>query len=168
MELTISICALVISLINLFWQLINGLRNLKIQVQDWYINDSSNMTKKHYVFRLAFINKSFNSISVSSIYIKYGNYTVPLDYQKVTLLYFPVKDKDNNEILYGNRLYSHEIPFRIDGLGVDSGYFGVWDLEEAEILNNISEIEITVNTNRGRIKKKVKLPPKINIRQVKY
>ena len=165
MELTLSICAIIISLISLFWQLINGLKNLQIELNDWYIHTISS-NEIHYVFRFAFINKSFNSISISSICLKYGNHVEPLDYAKTTLLFRPITN--NGKTIYENRLYSHEIPFRIDGLGVDSGYFGVWNLPDAELLDTEDEIEIIIHTNRGKVKKKVIIPPQIDMLQVKF
>ena len=166
MELCVSICALMLSCVSVFWQVINGVKRLNVEISEWYINKTKN-DSIHYVFRLAFINKSFNSISISAISIKYGSHTENFDFQKTTLLFKSVLDDDGSKA-YENRLYSSEIPFRIDGLGVYSGYFGIWDLPDPELICENETAEIIIYTNRGKVKKKIIVPKLKDIHDIRF
>lgn len=166
MELALSIIATVISIISILIQFVNNLRRLRIEVNDIFFCDGAYSGRDQYIFRLTFLNKSHSSISISNISIKYKNYIQNFDYEK-TILFTKTKSH-NREVIDKRYLYSREIPFRIDGLGAEGGYFSIWDLPEPELLNNNSEVEILLNTNRGKITCKIKLPTIKSPSEVKF
>lgn len=164
MELALSIIATSISVISIVIQLINNFKRIYLEVNDIFLCDGINGSQ--YVFRLTFLNKSYSSISISKISIKYKNYIQNFDYEK-TILFTKTKSH-NREVIDKRYLYSREMPFRIDGLGADGGYFSIWNLPEPELLNNNGEVEMLLNTNRGKITCKIKLPTIKNPAEIKF
>ena len=161
MEFIASFSALLLSLISLIWQIATNVKNLYVQLDDVFITEGQSGIR--YSFRFSFINKSHRTISISGISLKYDEYTVPFDYEKTLVVR---KINSDGEVL--STLLTREIPFRIDGLSTECGYFNVWNIPCADKVKNNETINIIIYTNSGKITKELKLPEIKTTSDIRY
>lgn len=152
-DIFISFGAFILSAIGIIWQIITHNVDLKMDLIEAY--EAEKGTSGHYIFRLHFINCSSTAISISKIIFKYGENTVAVKCDELRLI---KKDKKDNEVITDRGgLYSHELPFRIDGYGIEGGNFYLVDEENKLNINNFPLLDVIIYTNKKPVKLKVKI-----------
>lgn len=164
----ISFGAFLLAGISLIWQFKDSFVDLKLDVIKVYKHIGT--LGPQYIFRLHFINNASSPVSVSRIVFKNGEKSVAVESSKLRLIKTSHKSSStqivdgervvSEKITDRGRLYSHELPFRVDGDGCEGGEFYLLDTNNDLKLDTVDNIDVELYTN----KKKVKLT--VSIKQV--
>ena len=137
-SIMISLGAFSIAAISLIWQLQTHSADLKVEFVRVYKKVAD--LGPQYIFRFHFINNSPTPISVSRIVIKNGENSITVTPEKLRLIEKIYKSTSSQNvdgkiittetITDRGRLYSHELPFRIDGSGAEGGNFYLLDRKD--------------------------------------
>lgn len=145
----LSILAFIISLINLIYLILTNKKNLTFNIRNYTL---ANVNKKHfYMFNVEFVNKSRLPISINEI-------TILDNKNKYKIIKSPrlLAEKDtkrNKEIIRHQEVHSAKFPINITGLSSKQEFLVMYGPEK--IVNE--KTKIIINTNRGKIVKKVLL-----------
>lgn len=146
----ISIIALIISIINLFFYLIRYRKNIELIINTSRVARLEN--GYFYIYHIQIINNSKIPISIKGMSCNGCN--VP---SKPYLVSENTKRR-GKEIIYHEEIKTIEFPVNLDGL---QGYSGYIEFKNKENLS-LEDIRYTIYTNRGTIKE-----AKINYENVK-
>lgn len=154
-----TVAAFLMSAISLIWQLASHYADLKLDILGVYKNVSD--LGPQYIFRMHFINNSPTAVSISRIFLKNGNDCVEVSYSKQRLIKVvhrnistkkvDGKTESTQKITDKGRLYSHELPFRVEGYGVEGGDFHILDKEDKLKISGYSTLKVIVCTNKKNI-----------------
>lgn len=144
----LSICAFIISLINLIYLLITNRKKLDFNIVNFTICDVN--IKHFYMFNVELINKSRLPISVNEIIIENNK-------EKYIIIKSPrmlvERDRKRNNITKHQEIHSAKFPINIAGLSSEQKFIVMYGPEKI----NDSSSKIIINTNRGRIIQKINL-----------
>lgn len=164
-SIVISLGAFILSAISLIWQLSKTFAYIEIEVIDVFKIVSE--VGPQYIFRLHIINKSSSPISISKIFLKNQKDWIMINYAEMRLINLVNKitttkivdgsQITSEKIVGTGNLYSHPFPFRIDGDGVEGGYFYLLDAQDIlEICDN-THIEAKIYTNKKIINLNIRI-----------
>lgn len=145
----LSVSAFIISLINLIYLLITNKKRLTININNYTFSNVNN--RKFYMFNVEFINKSRLPISVNEIIIESNK-------EKYKIIKSPrmLSEKDrkqNGLVIKHQEIHSAKFPINILGLTSEHKFIVMYGPDRID--ETISTI--IINTNRGKITKKVLL-----------
>lgn len=145
----LSVFAFSISLINLLYLIITNKKKLEMKIINFSIGDLNN--RHFYMFNVEFINKSRLPISVNEIIIADNK-------EKFKILKSPrtlaeKERKRNREIIKHQEIHSAKFPINISGLSSEQNFIVMYGPEKIGNENS----KIIINTNRGKITKKINL-----------
>lgn len=162
--LIISLGAFLLSAISLIWQLTNHFASMELEMLDVYRDFGK--SGPQYIIRLHLTNNSSTSISVSKIVFKNGSNSVAIEHSRLRLIKETHRENRSKlengvsviteEITGIGRLYSHELPFRLDGYAIEGGYFYLLDADNVLKIDNGVPLDVEIYTNKKVIKAKVK------------
>lgn len=154
-----TVAAFFMSAASLIWQFISHFTDIKIDVVRIYrhVGDLG----PQYIFRMHFINNSPTAVSISKLIVKNGEERVEVECSKLRLIKIVHRSSTakriNGEVEVAEkitdrgRLYSHELPFKVEGYGVEGGEFYLLDKDNKLKIDEVSTLTVIACTNKKNI-----------------
>lgn len=147
-ETILSVAAFILSLFNFIYLIYTNKKRLSFNMIHYTVARINN--KFFYMFNIELINKSRLPIAVNEIIVKYNDSEYKII--KSPRLLSEKETKRNKEVVRRQEVHSAKFPVNILGLASEQKFLVMYGPEKMN-----GEVDLFINTNRGKISKKVDL-----------
>lgn len=154
LDAIVTVAAFLMSAVSLIWQFVSHFADIKLDVVRIYRHVGD--LEPQYIFRMHFINNSSTAVIV-----KNGEERVEVECSKLRLIKIIHRSSTakgingevevTEKITDRGRLYSHELPFKVEGYGVEGGEFYLLDKDNKLKIDEVSTLTVIVCTNKKNI-----------------